>query len=123
MSKIKSCKLISEVMRKMKDKDKMVTMLLSDKLQSDNTARVSAIKVPHGKMWIIKNKGISVNTLNTEAVITLAEDRNEKKLVLRITVNDGKDTTYNHVSRFEFEESDENFFNLLLLISNNSLLR
>ena len=121
MSKIKSCKLISEVMRKMNNKDKMAEMLIAG--LEDEAARISSVGVPYGKMWIIRNKGVTVNSLKTEAIITLAEDRNTHTLVLITKVNDGKDTTYNHFSRFEFKESDDNFFNLLLLINNNCLLR
>ena len=122
MSKIRSCKLISEVMRKMNNKDKMVEMLLIG-IESDKNARVSLIRVPYGKMWIIRNKGISIESLKTEAVITLAEDKNNHTLILIVKVNDGKDTTYNHISRFVFEENDESFFSLLSLINNKSLLR
>lgn len=119
-------KLLDELLQNLNDREELAYMLLrglNDEYASVEESPITTIEtsVPDGKLWIIKPK--SPTSYPNQAYITLVEDKLNHSLMLCVRLNDGTSTTFNHTVTYFFDEEDDQFFNLFVLINKNCLLR
>lgn len=102
--------MISQLLKNLNNKESLASVIIRN-LDSDR-----GMPVPHGKLWVERQ-------CKKQAFITLVQDMQTKNLNLCVRINDGKDTTFNNVKSYIFNEDDDQFFNLFVLINKNCLLR
>ena len=102
--------MISELLQNLNDREEL-TAILIQKLSSEK-----AMNIPHGKLWIERKD-------KKQSFITIVQDRVERTIGVVVRINDGSSTTFNHTASYTFNEEDDQFFNLFVLINKNCLLR
>jgi len=102
--------VILQLLQNLNDREELALILIK-KLPNE-----TAMNIPHGKLWMVRKD-------KKQSFITIVQDQVEKTIGVVVRINDGSSTTFNHTASYTFNEDDDQFFNLFVLINKNCLLR